>query len=216
MKRYISTKFKTFLTENSSATFDKMVDLEKWYEIEKGKLDTINNFKEWDIKSERLFKQYLKYKNKLTKLDNPFGLEGDLTSKYLYHYTNADGLERIIENNEMIGDTGGISFTTHPNLYKRGFIFTHPNKYYDGRTHNNIGIKMKFDFKSMKKDGYKFRKGNEDMGTHVGEDEVRLRTSEFENPLEYLLEVIVFKDKEPDYKHVVEILVNKNIKYKVV
>jgi hypothetical protein len=138
-----------------------------------------------------------------------------MDSRYIYHYTTGDSLIYIIEDNEMYGDDG-ISFTTHPNLYKRGFVFWYPNKYSKGRHHGNVGVKIKFDFNEMKNDGLKFKKGSENLGTHGGEEELRLITYELNNPIKYIKEIILFKDKEENYLELSNILKNKNINFKVI
>jgi hypothetical protein len=202
------------LIENQ--TYDEILSLKKWYEEETKKLDDIKDFKTWSIKSKLLQKQYFDKMNKLTKKENPYGLEGDMNANYIYHYTNGNALEEIIEDNVLISGDDGISFSSNPNLYKRSFVFWFPNKYSEGKYHGNIGVKIKFDFNQMKKDGLKFRKGSENMGTHSGEDEIRLMEYELENPIKYIKEIIIFKDKENDYLKLSKLLDNKNIKYKLI
>lgn len=216
-RNFIRKKLRESLNENKP--YDELLSLNKWYEEEKERLDTIKDIKTWKLKSDFLFKQYLKRKNEITKNDDPYSLGGDINSKYIYHYTSGDALIDIINDNILIGggdDYGGISFSSHPNLYKRGFVFWHPNKHYEGRHHGNVGVKIKFDFNQMKGDGLKFKKGSENMGTHSGEDEIRLLKDELENPIKYIKEIIIFKDKENNYELLSKLLNNKNVKYKIV
>ena len=58
----------------------------------------------------------------------------------------------------------------------------------------------------MKTDGLKFRKGSENIGTHSGEDEIRLRQDELENPIKYIKEIIIFKDKEQKISRIIKFI----------
>jgi len=216
LKQYIQDAIIEFVDENKA--YDELISLEKWYEEENKKLDYTKGFKTWKLKSKILQKQYYKLKNEITKKENPYGLEGDMSVNYIYHYTTGNSLIDIIENNILIGgdEYGGISFTSHPNLYKRGFVFWYPNKYSEGKHHGNVGVKIKFDFNQMKKDGLKFRNGSEDIGTHCGEDEIRLKQNELKSPIKYIKEIIIFKDKEKNYLKLSELLDNQNIRYKTI
>lgn len=214
--KQIITHIEDFLIEDK--TYDKLLSLNKWYDKQRKELDNIKDFKTWKLKSKLLQKQYFDKKSELTKKEDSFGLEGDMGANYIYHYTNAESLVDIIKDDILIGggdEYGGISFTSHPNLYKRGFVFWYPSKYSDGKHHGNIGVKIKFDFNQMKKDGLKFRKGSEHIGTHAGEEEIRLKQDELENPIKYIKEVIVFKDKEKDYLELSELLDKYNISFKI-
>lgn len=211
----IINKFVDFVNENKA--YDEYISLKKWYKEEKEKIEHIRDFKKWGLKSKLLFKQYLDKKKEIfNKQNDVFALGGDIDSKYLYHYTDGQSLIDMLEENIMIASDDGISFTTHPNLYKRKFTFWHGNQYTKARDYTNIGIKMKFNFIQMKKDGYVFKKGNEDMGTYEGEEEIRLINSSLENPIKYLEEVIIFKNKEENISDVEKILNKHNIKYIIV
>lgn len=214
--KYIET-IDEFLTENKA--FDELQSLEKWYEEEIKKLEDIKDYKKWNIKTKLLYKEYTGKKNELLRKPNPNGLAGDMRVKYIYHYTTGDSLIGIIKDNELIGggdEYGGISFTSHGNLHKRGFVFWYANKYSKGKNHNNVGIKIKFDFMKMKRDNLKFRKGSENMGTHMGEDEIRLLQNELENPLKYIVDIVVFRNKEEDFLNIIEFLKSKKIKHTIV
>lgn len=217
LREFIKTTVRKVLNENKA--YDELESLRKWYEEESKKLDNIKDFKTWKLKSKLLLKQYFKMRAEIAKKENPDGLAGDMNSNYIYHYTNGSALIDIIEDNVLIGggdEYGGISFSSHPNLYKRGFIFWHPSKYSEGRHHGNVGVKMKFDFNQMKRDGLKFKRGSEDMGTTRGEDEIRLRQDELEDVTKYIKEIIIFKDKEKDYLKLSEILDKNNISHKII
>lgn len=215
-------KIKHLLYEyiNENKTYDSVVDLKQWYDDETKKNDNIKDFKRWKLKTQLLQKQYMEKKTELlTKNKDPYALKGNSKVNYIYHYTNGEALIDIIENNILIGggdSYGGISFTSHPNLYKRGFVFWYPNKYTEGKHHENIGIKIKFDFNKMKKDGLEFILGNEDIGTHSGEEEIRIKSDEIKNILNYVVDIIIFKNKEKDYSKIIELLNKKNIKHKVI
>jgi hypothetical protein len=211
--KFIKTKIQEFITENK--TYDDLVSLKDWYSEENQKLNKIKDYKTWKLKSRLLQKQYYDKRMEIIKKENPFGLEGNMNANYIYHYTNGDSLGDIIRNNILIGGNSGISFTSHPNLYKRGFVFWYPNEYGEGRHHGNIGIKMKFDFNKMKEDGLKFIKGSEDLGTHLGEDELRLKQDELKNPIKYIKEIIIFEDKEKKYLELSNLLTSHNILHKI-
>ena len=205
--------FQKFILEKS--TFDKIKDLDKWKEEQQKEIDKIKNLKVWKYKSDRLLKNYFKQKRELTKDKNSYAMAGNSKVNYIYHYTNLDGLQGILQDDMMYGDEG-ISFTSNANLYKRGFVFWHPSKYTDGKHSDNVGIKIKLDFRLMKKDGYKFIKGDDSIGTHPGEEEIRLKSHELKNASKYFVEVIVFKDKEQKYKEASELLTKNNIIHKII
>ncbi|TXG75751.1 hypothetical protein E6Q11_06840 [Candidatus Dojkabacteria bacterium] len=217
LRECIKTALREALNENKA--YDDLLSLEDWYNEENDKLNAIKDFKVWKIKTKLLQKQYFNKKKEITKRENPFGVQGDMNAKYLYHYTDGGALISIINDNVLIGggdEYGGISFSTHPNLYKRGFVFWYPNEYSKGRHHGNVGVKIKFDFDEMKNDGLKFRKGSENIGTHSGEDEIRLREDELENPIKYIKEIIIFKDKEKTYLALSNLLTRNGVRHRVV
>lgn len=204
---------------NENKTYDEILALKDWYASETKKLDNIKDFKKWKLKTKLLQNQYRNKMDKLTKEKNPFAMRGDKGASFIYHYTDADSLINIIKDNILLGGGdyyGGISFTTHPNLYKRGFVFWYPGKYSQGKYHKNIGVKIKFDFNMMKKDGLKFKAGTENMGTHPGEEELRLLQNELDNPIKYIKEVIIFSNKEKRYKELSKLLNDFQIKNKIV
>lgn len=77
-------------------------------------------------------------------------------------------------------------------------------------------ILVYFNLNKMKKDGLKFRKGSENIGTHSGEDEIRLKQDELENPIKYIKEIIIFKDKEKDYLKLTNLLDSNSLNYKLI
>lgn len=204
---------------NEQKAFDKLSELRKWYESEDDKLKSITDFKIWKIKHDRLFKQYTSLVNELNKEQDPHSIKGDMNANFVYHYTTASSLFDILSNNEMIGggdEYGGISFSSHPNLYKRGFVFWFPTRHSEGKHHGNIGVKIKFDFNLMKQDGFKFKRGSENMGTHSGEEELRLLKDEITNPIKYIKEVIIFTKKDKDYDKLIVLLEKNKIKYHLI
>jgi len=207
---------------NENSTYDKILSLDNWYKEERDKIDKnfdgTKDYKTWKLKTKQLQKQYFDKKNPLVNKDNSYALKGNMGATSIYHYTDGNALISIIEDNMMIGsgDYGGISFTSHPNLYKRGFVFWYPNQYSKGKHHGNIGVKIKFDFNQMKNDGLKFKRGSENIGTHAGEEELFLGKDELHNPMKYVREIIIFKDKESEYLSLSKFLDDKNIKYKIV
>ncbi len=187
---------KTILIEGH--IYNKLLDLEKQYNEQAKELEKIQDYKIWKLKSKRLFSQYLLSKQKLLNGQHDvFALKGNMNSKYLYHYTNADNLLHILKDNYMIDSgEGTVSFSTNPNLYKRGFIFWHPSKYSEGRHSLNSGVKIKLDFDKLKKDNYVFKLGSENHGTHFGEEEIYAKTDALENIRDYIIEIIILTSKE--------------------
>lgn len=208
-------RFKEYLNEGT--IFEKRINLENWYRSEKEKISSIKDLKKWNLKNTLLFKKYSKIEDKLSKEKNPYAWKGDANAKYLYHYTNGDSLIQIINDNTMLeggGEFGGISFTTNANLWKRKFIFWYSNEYSEGKDYRNIGVKIKFDYNLMKKDKLKFKYGHENIGTHAGEEEIRLMQSELINPMKYIKEIIVFKNKEKNYAKLIDFLNSKHVLHK--
>lgn len=222
---------KKHITENSN--YDKLVNLQNWHKNEKNKLEADlkahkysdnkeKNFKIWELKSKRLYNYYFKKKGELESKDSDlYAFRGDKNAKYIYHYTDEGGASGIFEDNYMNqnDEDDGISFTTHPNLWKRYFVFYYPQGGEGGKTYKNVGIKIKFDFIKMKNDGLKFIRGNDFTGTHAGEEEVRLKSNGLDNPLKYIIEVIILKNKIKDeiyFEILIDELNGKNIPYKII
>ena len=212
------------LDEIGGHTLDKINRLDDWYKEAKKEVDKIKDYKTWKRKSRMLSLQYLKQKEQLTKLADPYALKGDVKANFIYHYTTTGSLIEILNEDTMIGsvdDYGvmGVSFSTQPNLYKRKFIFWHPNKFDGGKHFKNVAIKIKYDFNEIKRDGHRYVKGGEDIGTSPGEEEIRIVGSEFENPIKYIREVIIFRQKEPNpelIEQAVDALNKNNIKHRIV
>lgn len=160
---------------------------------------------------------------KYSKLSNDYlEFSGDINSKYLYHFTRVDFAYGILSDNMLIGgDENGdaaISFTTNKNLINRGVVFWYPSEYTEGKTSKNLSVCFVFDFNKIKTDyKSKIKKGNEYIGTHVGESEIRLKLYEFDNVDKYLLSVIIDKDKIgnqiDEYNKLIKECKSKNIKY---
>lgn len=200
-------------------TYDQIIDLKRDHEIESQEIDKIKDYKTWQLKTDISNKRFLKRMNDLTKQKDSYALKGDLNANSLYHYTDLESCHNIIVDNQMISGEDGISFTTNPNLYKRGFVFWYPNKYSEGKHDKNTPVKMKFNFNKMKTDGLKFKTGSENLGTYAGEEEIRFIDYEINNCIKYIQEVIIIKEKtkNPSYlSKVIEALDENNIKYKVV
>lgn len=215
MKNFLTNILDEIILENKS--YDELLKLKKWYEEEKTKIEKIDNYKIWNYKSDKLLKKYISLMSDLnSKHDDLYALKGDLNNKYIYHYTNGDSLLSIIEDDTIESGGEGISFTTNSNLYKNGFIFWHSNEYSKGRNHTNTGVKIKLDFDLLKSDGYKFKQGNENIGTNEGEEEIRYRGDEINNISKYIVEIIIFKNKESNFNEIETILREKGIKYKII
>jgi len=214
----ILESLKNFLIEKRG--LDVIRDVEKWYNKERKLLDNEKDYNTWKIKSKLLFKKYLSLQNEIERdYDDIDSFAGNMKVSYIYHYTTISGLINILYENMLIGggdEFGGISFSSNGNLYKCGFVFIYGSEYTQGKNHTNVGVKMKFDFNMMKNDGFKFRKGSEFIGTHYGEEEIRLKSDELENVKKYLVEVILFEDKDLNYASAIPLLEENGIKYKIV
>ena len=188
---------------NGNIGFLKYDELKKWYDEEKEKNERILDYKSYTIKSKQAFKKFNQAYYKLYREygDSIYGFGGDINARYLYHFTDLKALEDIISENTLIGSFGeGISFTSYANLYKHNFVFQHPSQDYEGRTHRNTPVRLKFDYNKMKNSGLKFVAGDEDIGTYYGEFEIRLPKLELTHIDNYLLEVAIFKSKTKDFK----------------
>lgn len=219
INKIIKESIDEFLNEEQA--YDKLQKLEKWFKEEQEKLDKVRDFKKWKFKSDVLYRTYYREKEKLNKFNNLYGLAGDKNVKYIYHYTNIEGLLGIVSENMLIGggdEYGGISFTSNPNLYKRGFVFMYGSRDIEGRDYKNSGVKIKFDFNKLKERGYKFRTGTEDIGTHSGEEELRLKQDELPHVSDYIVEVIIIGSKERNNNMIrtaIQYMDKLNIKYKL-
>lgn len=217
MKELIKKLLRESLINETNPT-DKLSDLNQWFEEEKEKLKLIKNNKLWHLKHKSLYKEYNRLMNDLSKKygDDLYGLAGDINATYVYHFTTGDYFLQIMEDNYLMTGDYGISFTTNANLYKSKFVFYHASEHYEGKNWKNVGIRMKFNFNLMKSDGLKFKKGNENVGTHFGEYEILLRQDELENVSKYLIEVAVFRDKEKKYEDIINFLKERNIKHIII
>ena len=217
LKKIIAQKTMRLL--NESSTNISLEDLKNWYDDELSKARGIADLKRRNLKLKQLQKRYISKFRELSTQKNFDTFAGNMNVKYIYHYTNGEGLIGIVQSDSLVSggsSNAGISFTSNPNLYKRGFVFWHPSKYSQGKHDGNTGVKIKFHFEKMKKDGLKFRKGAESMGTHYGEQEIRFKGYEIENPFKYILEIIIIKNKESNYKQLTQFLDKYDLKYKVV
>jgi hypothetical protein len=199
-------------------SYDEYTKNQKEYEEELKKLDNIKDYSTWKNKSKRLIKKHILDQTKLKYNSDVEELSGDINANFLYHYTTCESAYDIIEDNEFIGTMNNISFTTHPNLYKRGFTFWHGNEYTKRKDHTNLSVKIKLDFNKIKKDGLEFELGSAQTGTVAGEKEIII-IDPINDVLKYLIEIIIIKDKEDnknDLISLVNLLKSKNIKYHLI
>jgi len=109
---------------------------------------------------------------------NARGLAGDMSSPIAYHFSTARNVEDILAENHIYGDMGetyGVSTTTnasfdHPDI-------TQTRNYGVGNkpeTFADLGVRIDLDLSALQADGIKVRQGNEDYGTFVGEEELRI------------------------------------------
>lgn len=219
MKGLIREHLKKLVSENKA--FTEYNKLESWYNGIKQELEKIKDYKTWKYKSKAYSREYIRLKGELDKKygDELYGLGGDVSVKYIYHYTTGNNLPSIINSDELLGggnEYGGISFSSDGNLWRNKFIFYHSSEYYEGVNYRNVGVRFKFDFNKMIADGYKFKRGSENIDTSYGEFELRLRKNELPNMSKYLVNITIIKDKEKDYIKLIEFLSSKNIKYTLV
>lgn len=216
--------FAQFITESHILGFEKKVELDKWHNDELARIESqYSDFKLWHLHNSAHMKEYFKRKAELEKqYSDIYGMKGDRQSKFVYHYTTSEGLLGILETDTLDSGGvdsygyGGVAVSTHPNLYKYGFIFWWPSEYSEGKTDKNVGVKIKLDFKKLQSDGLKFISGSEELGTHVGEFEFRSKQDAIPNISKYIVEILIFKQKEPNYKELVNALSSTNLKFKVI
>ena len=130
----------------------------------------------------------------LNKQPNSFGLEGDENANETYHFTDANSILSVLEENHLWGEgeTSGLSTTTnkafdHPEL-------TQVQAYGDGNKPTTFekGIRVDLDLQKMKSDGIKVKKGSEALGTFVGEEELRIGGRKgVENASDYIKQIQV-------------------------
>ncbi len=215
---------------------------EEYYIKEKGKRISFNDFWKWvenqpediqqdiknswpDFKKDDEIRR-LDMKNHFDKINqiekesrDAYALQGDKNAKYIYHYTNFEYAYEIITDNTLYdfgNDVPGISLTTNPNLHKRGFVFWHPGEYTEGKHHKNIPVIFKLDFENIKKSGFKFKLGSEEIGTHPGEEEIRLRTDSLPDFKSYLVGIILVKSavkNEIELQKFISLLKKEGITY---
>jgi hypothetical protein len=217
------------------AEFQEKMKLNRqlWIEFQEkikliGKENELNQIQnEWSNADSSIHALKTKWDNEIVKKYNKISKDylefsGNINSKYLYHFTTVEYAYRILYDNMLIGgDENGdaaISFTTNKNLINRGVVFWYPSEYTEGRTSKNLSVCFVFDFNKIKNEYKgKIKKGNEYIGTHVGESEIRLKLYEFDNVDKYLLSVIIDKDKignhVEEYNKLIKECKSKNIKY---
>lgn len=229
---------KIIITEAQMSAFEEAQKIRKWKkesltDLENRLHTTMAKISDQEQRS-RIFNAYQKridkvhkiYFSKMGELDKAkkdyLGLEGDVNSKYLYHYTTTFNLLSILEENTLnpndeVWDI--ISFTTNPNLWKRGFVFYHGR---DGKNHTNVGARITFDFNKLK-EKYKYKVGSEYSGVNVGEEEIVLKVGDggLSPVMPYIVEILIIKAKvitpldKKYYDEMIEILDKSGIKYTV-
>lgn len=216
-------KYKVFENKHRKPNRE-LLKIRDWYNQEKERLEKSKDFKKSYIKSLQNINTKVREENKIIKKYGdklPYLFPGDENSNFIYHYTDIISFESIINSGEMYGDiSNSVSFSSEPNLYKYKFIFSHPNNNgYFGRTHKNIDVKIKLDFNKMKENGVKYKLGDDNKGTHYGEQEIMIHSKYLTNIEIYIKEVILFKEKSENLGllyGVTDILKEKNIKYRVI
>ena len=173
--------------------------------------------------SEKIGKFFLKKKMDLYKkypTDAHFGMAGDVNVAEVSHFTTTEGAINILDDGYIMeNEEGGVSTTTNKNLVKDiKPVFYHPQSDgYEGVTYKNLSTQFVLDFTKVKTDGIKFKKGNENRGTHIGEEEIRIYPENGElDVYRYLKKVIIDSEKKQNpesYNKLIEMLKKKNIQY---
>lgn len=165
-------------------------------------------------------KKNIELNRKYNNSDEIYGMGGDVNVNEISHFTVVDSAINIIDDGYfMEGDDGGVAFTSNKNLVKqRKPVFYYPQSWgYEGKTHKNLSTQFILDFNKMKQDKLRFKRGNENIGTHYGEEEIRVYPKNGELLLQpYLKKVIIDTSKEKNketIKKLVELLKNKSIPY---
>ena len=144
---------------------------------------------------EKLFKKYFEEQNIINRQENSFGLAGDKNAIETFHFTDADSIINILEDNkfESYGDYAGLSTTTNK-------FFDHPEltnvKWYgEGNkpfTFAMSGVRIDIDLEKIRQDNVRIRQGSEDIGTFIGEEELKLGKSDgIENASKYINQIQV-------------------------
>jgi len=186
---------------------------EKYYADVKKYLDTYTKVRKFFM--QKKFDLDKKYPG-----DARFGMAGDINVSEVSHFTTTDGAIDILGDGYIMqNDEGGVSTTSNKNLVKDiNPVFYHPQSSgYEGVTYKNLSTQFVLNFNKIKADGIKFKKGNENRGTHIGEDEIRIYPEDGElDVYKYLKKVIIDSKKKQNpesYNKLIEILKEKNIQY---
>lgn len=198
-----------------------------WEKLEK---DNPQAYKEYVEKSDKLYNMFRAVQNfskkkrfgldKEFQSDEKYGMGGDVDANEVSHFTTTQNAISILRDGYfMEGDEGGVALTTNKDLVKqRKPVFYHPQgDWYEGTTHRNLSTQFVLDFNKMKQDGIRHKRGNENIGTHGGEEEIRVYTKEYELPLHSYLKKVIFdpsKEKREELsQELIDVLKEKNIRY---
>lgn len=197
--------------------FKKMSDIDK-----KNYGEEVNKIQNFLKKTQKYFLQQSVNIDKRYRGENQYGLKGDINSMYLYHFTTVNNAISIINDGYFMGggESLGISTTTNKDLINQlQPIFYHSSEYSEGKTFRNLSTCFVLDFNKIKADNIKYRVGSDNdlIGTHFGEEEIKLYPTNDElDVFKYLMKVIIDPSKESNKKSQIELinlLKEKNIQF---
>jgi len=109
-------------------------------------------------------------------------MSGDINSPETYHFTSAETVKNILEEDSMFGEQqqdegfGGVSTTTNKDFDNPFFatVKEYGSMFKVVSDFASSAVNIILDLDKLKQDGYSAHKGNENMGTFPSEEEVRI------------------------------------------
>ena len=222
--KYLTPNDLQSILNQTTGWFPKQVEVfKKMSDIDNNNYTAeVNKLKNLLEKSQKYFLFQKVQIDKRNKNNNQYGFKGDINSRYLYHITTTNSARSIIFDGHIMGggESNGVSTTTNINLVKQiQPIFYHPTEDSEGTTYKNLSTNFVLDFNKIKADNIKFKTGSDDelIGTHFGEEEIKLYPPNEELDLfKYLIKIIYdpSKEKNEDTKNkFIKLLKEKNIPF---
>ena len=226
---YMSTNHQYFNTGKNPYIGAHALKTRAWKELE---INDPEAYKEYSENSSKLFDMFKAVQNFVKKnrfvldkefsSDEKFGMGGKMSVNEISHFTTTNNAIQILRDGYFIvSDEGGVAFTTNKDLIKkRKPIFYHPQgDWYEGTTYKNLSTQFVLDFNKIKADNIKYKRGNENIGSHVGEEEIRIYPKDYELQLSSYLKKVIFDPSKEKNNEVSQELINllkeKNIQYYV-
>jgi len=133
--------------------------------------------KNLDSEGRKLGKKQKEEMDLIDNQPNSYGLKGDINAPTTYHFTDPTSLLNILDENSLYGEgeVSGVSTTTNKGL-------GHPElstvqQYGEGNkplSFSDKGVVIELDLQKLRKDGIKIKEGSENLGTFVGEEELKI------------------------------------------